>query len=216
MLVLASASPRRRDLLTQAGYTLRFCLPGMCGRCPAQSETPIGYVLRLSREKAEAVAASPEFASAQQHAGLEPILILGADTTVVAPRRPDRQAGRRCRCSPHAAPPRWRHAQGRHRSRTARPHRQRHHHRGRRRGHLGHHALLPPTRSVDRLHCDRRATGQGRGRMPSRAAPRAGSRASRLLLFQCCGFYRWRLIASMIEGVEHRLRTGVAPQVVVP
>ncbi|MGD0367704.1 MAG: Maf family protein, partial [Acidobacteriaceae bacterium] len=41
-------------------------------------------VLRLAREKAEAVAASPEFAALTRSSG-EPHLILGADTTVVAP-----------------------------------------------------------------------------------------------------------------------------------
>jgi septum formation protein len=83
MLVLASASPRRRDLLAQAGYTFEV-IPADISEELRPNETPIGYVLRLAREKAEAVAASSAFkAFAQTQA--EPPLILGADTTVVAP-----------------------------------------------------------------------------------------------------------------------------------
>ena len=83
MLVLASASPRRRDLLTQAGYTFEV-LPADVPEEVRPGETPIGYVLRLAREKAETVAASPEFAALRSRHD-EPTLILGADTTVVAP-----------------------------------------------------------------------------------------------------------------------------------
>jgi septum formation protein len=84
MLVLASASPRRRDLLAQAGYTCTV-LPASICEDPHPGERPIPYVLRLARQKAEAVAASPEFfALAARHAA-EPLLVLGADTTVVAP-----------------------------------------------------------------------------------------------------------------------------------
>jgi septum formation protein len=83
MLVLASASPRRRDLLAQAGYTFRIIPADLCEDV-RPAESPIAYVLRLAREKAEAVAASPEFhAFAQTQTDLP--LILGADTTVVAP-----------------------------------------------------------------------------------------------------------------------------------
>jgi nucleoside triphosphate pyrophosphatase len=83
MLVLASASPRRRDLLTQAGYAFEV-IPASVPEDPRPGETPIGYVLRLAREKAEAVAASTEFAALPRTPG-DPLLILGADTTVVAP-----------------------------------------------------------------------------------------------------------------------------------
>ena len=81
MLVLASASPRRRDLLAQAGYSFEI-IPAEISEDLRPNETPIGYVLRLAREKAEAVAASPVFKTFAQ---TEPPLILGADTTVVAP-----------------------------------------------------------------------------------------------------------------------------------
>ncbi|MGB7134178.1 MAG: Maf family protein, partial [Acidobacteriaceae bacterium] len=55
MLVLASASPRRRDLLAQAGYAFRV-LPGEVCEDVRPGESPIAYVLRLARDKAEAVA----------------------------------------------------------------------------------------------------------------------------------------------------------------
>lgn len=69
MLVLASSSPRRAELLRAAGieFTVRVAdvdeavLPG---------ESPRAYVLRLSRAKAEAVAGGAE-------------QVLGADTAVV-------------------------------------------------------------------------------------------------------------------------------------
>jgi septum formation protein len=88
MLVLASASPRRRDLLAQAGYNFRV-LPAEICEDLHPGEQPIPSVLRLARAKAEAVAASVEFqtlaATHAQEPALSPHLILGADTTVVAP-----------------------------------------------------------------------------------------------------------------------------------
>lgn len=83
MLVLASASPRRRDLLAQAGYEFRVLPAEICEDVRA-GEQPIAYVLRLAREKAEAVAGSAEFIALRDNAGETP-MILGADTTVVAP-----------------------------------------------------------------------------------------------------------------------------------
>jgi septum formation protein len=87
MLVLASSSPRRRDLLAQAGYDFRVLSTEICEDL-RPGEPPIPYVLRLARAKAEAVAASPEFqslAGTLAAAEPDPPLILGADTTVVAP-----------------------------------------------------------------------------------------------------------------------------------
>jgi len=83
MLVLASASPRRRDLLTQAGFEFTV-LPSSVCEDVLRGENPVAYVLRLAREKAEAVAASAEFQAVAQRSD-EPPMILGADTTVVAP-----------------------------------------------------------------------------------------------------------------------------------
>lgn len=83
MLILASASPRRRDLFAQAGYQFEAIAADVCEDV-RPGETPIPYVLRLAREKAEAVAASPKFRALSPHQH-HPPLILGADTTVVAP-----------------------------------------------------------------------------------------------------------------------------------
>jgi len=72
MLILASASPRRRELLTQAGF-LFTVRPANIPEDPLPGEDPAAYVARLARQKAQAVfddAADPE------------VLVLGADTTV--------------------------------------------------------------------------------------------------------------------------------------
>jgi len=77
-LILASASPRRRELLTQAGYTFvveaadldESLLPG---------EAAGAYVKRLAEEKARAVFAR----HAGESAVVEPLVVLGADTCVV-------------------------------------------------------------------------------------------------------------------------------------
>ena len=77
MLVLASASPRRRELLTQAGFTFEVH-PAHIPEDPLPGENPIAYVTRLAREKAENVFAQlstgPETAAS--------LVVLGADTTV--------------------------------------------------------------------------------------------------------------------------------------
>jgi septum formation protein len=54
MLVLASASPRRRELLTQAGFSFEVH-PAHIPEDPLPGEDPLAYVTRLAREKAEAV-----------------------------------------------------------------------------------------------------------------------------------------------------------------
>lgn len=76
MLILASASPRRRDLLQQVGYQFEV-YPAHIPEDPAPGEDPIAYVTRLARQKAEAVyrelaAANPKSEN----------IVLGADTTV--------------------------------------------------------------------------------------------------------------------------------------
>lgn len=83
MLVLASASPRRRDLLTQAGYAFEI-IPADISEDVQPGETPIAYVLRLAREKAQAVATSQKYRGLAAGRNETP-LVLGADTTVVAP-----------------------------------------------------------------------------------------------------------------------------------
>jgi len=74
MLVLASASPRRRELLTQVGFEFEIH-PAHIPEDPLPDEDPIAYVTRLARQKAEAVYA--QLASTKPH-----ITVLGADTTV--------------------------------------------------------------------------------------------------------------------------------------
>jgi len=79
MLVLASASPRRRELLAQAGYSFAVRAADI-DEALHPGEDPIAYVTRLAREKAEAV-----FALRSES---DPSLtVLGADTTVCVDRQ---------------------------------------------------------------------------------------------------------------------------------
>lgn len=72
-LVLASASPRRRELLQQLG--VQFSLDSAdIDESRAPREPPLVYVERMAREKAEAV---------YQRHGDGSTLVLAADTTVV-------------------------------------------------------------------------------------------------------------------------------------
>jgi septum formation protein len=89
-LILASASPRRRELLAQAGYAFSVeaadvdesLLPG---------EEAGAYVRRLAEEKAQAVFArhktpgAPSLPASSARVGStnSPLIVLGADTTVV-------------------------------------------------------------------------------------------------------------------------------------
>jgi septum formation protein len=75
MLILASASPRRRELLAQAGFEFQV-YPAHIPEDPRPGEEPVGYVTRLAREKAQAA-----FARLAEEAG-DDLVVLGADTTV--------------------------------------------------------------------------------------------------------------------------------------
>lgn len=212
MLVLASASPRRRDLLAQAGYSFEVLTADVCEDL-RPGETPIGYVLRLAREKAEAVAASAAFAALQRGSD-DRAIILGADTTVVAPHgeilakpEDDADAARMLRLLAGAT----------HKVITGV-------------------ALVAPTGndaitevaaevtwvtmltpSDDDLSAYI-ATGEPRGKAGAYAIQ---GRAARWIprvhgcYFNVVGL-PLALVASMMEGVEQRLRAGVVPQVVVP
>ena len=79
MLVLASASPRRKELLTQAGYAFRTHAASIPEEHRA-GEDSIAFATRLAREKAQAVFAE----QAQLDTPDDPLLVLGADTIVVA------------------------------------------------------------------------------------------------------------------------------------
>jgi len=83
MIVLASGSPRRRELLSQLGYSFRV-QPATINEDPRPGEEPLAYVTRLAREKAQAVydLLSIE-ASAASGEEASPLLVLGADTTVI-------------------------------------------------------------------------------------------------------------------------------------
>ncbi|MGA7857251.1 MAG: Maf family protein [Terracidiphilus sp.] len=72
MLILASASPRRSELLGQAGFSFRVH-PAHIPEDPRPDEDPIAYVVRLAREKAQAVF---------DQLGDPEAIVLGADTTV--------------------------------------------------------------------------------------------------------------------------------------
>lgn len=79
MLILASASPRRRELLAQAGFPFEV-RPAHIPEDPHPNEDPISYVIRLAREKAETV--YREVLASKERASATPPVVLGADTTV--------------------------------------------------------------------------------------------------------------------------------------
>jgi len=77
-LILASASPRRRELLAQAGFRFEVQASSV-PELRRPEEDAIRFATRLAREKAEEI-----FARRQAAAGIpEPAMVLGADTVVV-------------------------------------------------------------------------------------------------------------------------------------
>lgn len=75
-LVLASASPRRLDLLARIGITPDAVVPADIDESVRKGELPRAHALRLAREKAELVAVKEPDA-----------LVLAADTVVAVGRR---------------------------------------------------------------------------------------------------------------------------------
>ena len=75
-LVLASASPRRLELLGQIGLVPDHVEPAELDETPLKAEPPRAYAARLARAKAEAAAARRPGA-----------YVLGADTVVAVGRR---------------------------------------------------------------------------------------------------------------------------------
>jgi septum formation protein len=71
MIVLASGSPRRGEILTNAGIPFVREVPTGIDETPAPGEAPLDYVARLARVKAESVEV------------VNDRIALGADTTVV-------------------------------------------------------------------------------------------------------------------------------------
>lgn len=89
-LVLASASPRRLDLLAQIGVTPSAVDPADIDETPLRDELPPQHAARLAKEKALAVAARRPDA-----------LVLAADTVVacgrrILPKAEDAETARRC------------------------------------------------------------------------------------------------------------------------
>ncbi|NBR31647.1 MAG: septum formation protein Maf [Sphingomonadaceae bacterium] len=74
--ILASASPRRLDLLARLGVVPDAVDPADCDETPKPQEAPMAYARRIAAEKAALVAA--------RHPGA---VILAADTVVAAGRR---------------------------------------------------------------------------------------------------------------------------------
>tara|TARA_R110002096_G_scaffold110035_13_gene240548 strand:- start:6903 stop:7478 length:576 start_codon:yes stop_codon:yes gene_type:complete len=72
-LILASASPRRAELLQQLGLSFVINAVGI-DESPMVDETPETYVKRLALEKARAV---------KQHYLEDDVLVLGSDTAVI-------------------------------------------------------------------------------------------------------------------------------------
>lgn len=75
-VVLASGSPRRKELLTWAGISFEVIISDI-DESLRKGESPLKMVRRLSKEKAEAVAKQLKTRDA---------IIIAADTTVVSPR----------------------------------------------------------------------------------------------------------------------------------
>ena len=89
-LILASASPRRRELLAQIGIVPDRIVPAALDEAPRRGELPEAHARRLAVEKARAVAA--------QNPGA---FVLGADTVVglgrrILPKAEDEATARRC------------------------------------------------------------------------------------------------------------------------
>lgn len=89
-LILASASPRRLDLLARIGVTPSHVIPAEIDETPGKKELPEAHALRLAEEKARHVAA--------RHPGA---VVLAADTVVacgrrILPKAEDEAAARHC------------------------------------------------------------------------------------------------------------------------
>jgi septum formation protein len=79
MLILASASPRRRELLTQAALTFTIESADL-NEDLLPDESAAAYVQRLAVEKAQAIWHRHESADTPE----DPLIVLGADTAVVS------------------------------------------------------------------------------------------------------------------------------------
>lgn len=97
-LVLASASPRRADLLRAAGFTFDT-VPAEVDERVRDGELPGQYVRRLAAEKSAAVLEALTATGSTPISWTADLVVLGADTTVVVDGeilgkpRDDREAG---------------------------------------------------------------------------------------------------------------------------
>ena len=87
-LILASASPRRRELIARVGVTPDAVNPADIDETPLKGELPRDYARRMAREKAEAAASDDGY-------------VLAGDTVVAAGRRilpkaEDEKTARQC------------------------------------------------------------------------------------------------------------------------
>ncbi len=87
-LILASASPRRRELIARLGVVPGAINPADIDETPAKGELPRAYAKRMAREKAEAAASSDGF-------------VLAGDTVVsvgrrILPKAEDEATAREC------------------------------------------------------------------------------------------------------------------------
>jgi septum formation protein len=78
MLILASASPRRRELLTQTGLKFTVAAANL-NEDLLPNEAAAAYVQRLAEEKAQAIWSMHSSSNTSD----DPLMVLGADTCVV-------------------------------------------------------------------------------------------------------------------------------------
>lgn len=96
-IVLASASPRRKELLSQLGYQFEIVVPDI-DEVQQLNENAQQYVARLSRDKAlaaQAILCSSAGTSRDK-------IVIGSDTIVVARQQVLEKTERLCRCKADA------------------------------------------------------------------------------------------------------------------
>jgi septum formation protein len=81
ILILASASPRRQELLAQSGLTFSVAAPGI-NEDLLPNEAAAAYVQRLAEEKAQAIWNANQSSDTPDTPD-DPLIVLGADTCVV-------------------------------------------------------------------------------------------------------------------------------------
>lgn len=80
-IILASASPRRRQLLAQIGLSNLSVIPSTVPEAFSKTLSPFEYVLQTATQKAMTV-----YSSQIDSPDGEPALVIAADTVVVSPR----------------------------------------------------------------------------------------------------------------------------------